>query len=205
MDVQKDSVVHLSFKEIERAERWNSSLACSCAGNRLLAFQSLTDRQCVIVKRCPRSMLCLDCAFSSDLRAQLSRRKERMGESPVTHCVRQAAPQAGSWQRWMFQCRPGSHIAQCHSLLGLTFTWGQTRHHANIVESANNDRLMGKRPRVIRVCARTHTRTDAHGLQGSFVEEGALSNEEMEAIVKNWTFVEDHPCVIDAEIEEAID
>jgi hypothetical protein len=47
------------------------------------------------------------------------------------------------------------------------------------------------------------TRTEAHGLQGSFGEEGALSNEEMEAIVKNWTFVEDDPCVIGAEIEEA--
>jgi hypothetical protein len=49
-----------------------------------------------------------------------------------------------------------------------------------------------------------NTGTEAHGLQGSFVEEGAMSNEEMEAIVENWTFVEDDPCVIDAEIEEAI-
>jgi hypothetical protein len=46
----------------------------------------------------------------------------------------------------------------------------------------------------------------AHGLQGSFLEEGALlSNTEMEVMVEIWTTIEDDPHVIDAEIDEAID
>ena len=41
------------------------------------------------------------------------------------------------------------------------------------------------------------------GLQGSSLDEGALSNAEVEAIVRSWTVIEDHPRVVSAEIEEA--
>ena len=36
------------------------------------------------------------------------------------------------------------------------------------------------------------------------MEEGALSNEEMRAIVESWTLVEDDPLVVDSEVDEAI-
>jgi hypothetical protein len=42
------------------------------------------------------------------------------------------------------------------------------------------------------------TRRHAYGLQGSFLDEDALSDKEMEHIVENWTIFEDDPRVIDA-------